>query len=403
MALTYRQMADHALQDLYRKFWDDDGGHMYPVHCGKIVEKPLMIWEMATFLFAMEMYYDATGDKETAKRIVSTWDYLHKECFTDEQLSSRFGYEPNLALDDTGWDIMTYLLAYRFTGDPYPLDLARRCLLGAYDHWKDGSCSNGLWYNDIKQYGEQWKSSYVVSLLISAVDYLQITGGKGPDDDRLLRETMEIYEWVEKFLRRDRIVTYENGLQNGSPYTISTIDYLYWTDFNVNRETKPERNGPDGGAHPEFITDRGSYSALFGNMGMAALNAMLYRTTGDGRAMEKALETAHSMSKIYCRNGAYLNDRDPWTNATMLRYYIREVLTRPEITPVERRMVLTTADNVVHNAGLFDGVYTSCWQRLPEGSAMPQRNDPEKLMTNATSVSMICGAALIESMGLAVD
>ena len=82
MEQKYRQMAKRALDDLYARYWTDaDGGHILPTHCGVVVDRPRMIWETAMLLIAMETYYDATGDEETAKRIAATWRYL-KTCFT---------------------------------------------------------------------------------------------------------------------------------------------------------------------------------------------------------------------------------------------------------------------------------------------------------------------------------
>ena len=82
MEYKYRNMAKKALDDMYRRFWTEDGGgHILPAHCGIIVDKPLMIWEVTMLLIAMENYYDATGDEDTKRRILGTCDYL-KEVFT---------------------------------------------------------------------------------------------------------------------------------------------------------------------------------------------------------------------------------------------------------------------------------------------------------------------------------
>ena len=393
-------MARKALTDMYTRFWTDNkDGHMLPVHCGHVVEKPRMIWEMAMLLIAMETYYDATQDEETKQRIVNTWEYL-KTCFSKEEMEGRFGFEPNLALDDTGWDIMTYIMAYRFTGDAEALEMAKNCLLGAYEHWKDGELSNGLWYNDQKQYlGDHWKSSYIVSLLISALEYADITKDTPLYSQELFNQTMTLYEWVERELRRDRCITIENGLWDGNSYSIDVVDYLYWIDYNKDRVGHVERFGPDGGTRPNDIHEFGSVSALFANMGMAAINQKLYEITGNSFYMEKALQTSHSIAITYNCNGSYINDRDANTNATMLRYFIHTLLCRPETTPEERDLLFRTADNIFATGQQNNGLYYPFWNRIITPGEPLRACDLESIMINATSVTMICGAALLESLG----
>lgn len=404
MALKYRQMAKRALEDLYKRFWTDaDGGHILPTHCGRVVEKPLMIWEVTMLLIAMETYYDATGDKETANRIVGTWNYL-KSVFTRQQMVDNFGSEPNLAVDDVGWDIMCYLMAYRFTGDPDALDMVKTTLLGAYDHYKDETLENGLWYNDWAQYNDHWKSSYIVSLLISALEHCRITKGTELFSQTLQDQTLVLCDWVERTFRRDRIYTVENGKADGSSYTVDITDGLYWIDYNKDRENREERNGPSGGLRPGDIRELGSVSAIFANMGLAAVNVMRYEQFGDENCLKKAVETAAALERYYNNHGAYLNDRDGNTNATMLRYYIHKILATGRAADAQRDMLFRTAENVYATGQNRNGRYLPWWGRVIGPEDMVPQLDPrgldvEGIMCNATSVTMICGAALLESLG----
>lgn len=403
MEQKYRLMAKKALDDVYARFWtDEEGGHILPTHCGQVVEKPLMIWEVTMLLLAMETYYDATGDEETAQRIAGTWRYL-KSVFTYEQMVANFGGEPNLAVDDVGWDIMCYLMAYRFTDDPDALDMVKTTLLGAYDHYKDGEdLSEGLWYNDWAQYNDQWKSSYIVSLLISALEYCRITRGTDKFSQELQDQTLQLCDWVDHTFRRDRVYTVEDGKRDGSPYTVDVVDHLYWIDFNKNRANCEERNGPSGGLRPYDIRELGSVSGIFANMGMAAVNVKRYEMFGDEECLKKAIQTADALEKHYNNNGAYLNDRDGHTNATMLRYYIHTLLSTDRTTPAQRDMLFRTADNVFATGQNCNGWYLPWWgkvlDRIPEMKPVLEQA-VYGIMYNATSVTMICGAALLESMG----
>lgn len=407
MEQKYRQMAKRALDDLYARYWTDaDGGHILPTHCGVVVDRPRMIWETAMLLIAMETYYDATGDEETAKRIAATWRYL-KTCFTYEQMAAGFGQEPNLALDDTGWDIMTYWMAWRFTGDPTALRLVRECTLGAYAHFKDGTLENGCWYNDWAQYNDQWKSSYIVSLLLTALKYCRDRKGTEQESAELLEQTLTLCRWVERDFRRDRCQAFRCGRQDGGDYTVDVTDNLYWIDYNKDRENKPERFGPSGGTRQNDIFELGSVSALFANMGMAALNVTLSEMLGDPAAMKRALETSASIERVYNLNGAYLNDRDPHTDATMLRDYVHTILATDRATDAQRDMLFRTADHIFENGQNSGGLYYPWWSCvLRPGEPIPERYARckplvENMMVNATSVTMICGAALLEKYGFA--
>lgn len=404
MNTKYQKMAKDALDDLYARFWtEEDGGHIKPVHCGVIVEKPLMIWEITMMLIAMENYYDATGDEETKRRILGTWKYL-KKVFTYEQLTANFGDCPNLALDDTGWDIMAYLMFYRLTGDRELAEMIKVTLLGAYDHYNDGPLENGLWYNDWKQYNDHWKSSYIVSLLISAWEFCKMTEGTDLYSQELFDKTMVLYEWTEKHFRRDRAYTVEKGCADGSDLKVDVIDYLYWVDYNQDRETRPERNGPSGGTTPNRIQELGSVCGIFIAMGMAALNVKLHKETGEPYYLQKAMETCQGVMAKNTINGVYMNDRDIHTNSTMLRYYVHEILGTDLGTDEERDVLFRTADNVYAGGKKCNGIYYPWWSKVctPDNVSHPRLGYfASNLMISATSVTMICGAALLESKGYA--
>jgi len=401
--VNFKDMAKESLDKPYKIYYTDEGGgHLLPCHCGKIVKKPLMIWENAMMLLAMENYYEATGDGETKEKILGTWRYL-LTCFTDEQLAANFGDAPNLAIDDTGWDAMVYFMIYRLSGDRYALDLTKRCILGAYEHWNDGDLElEGLWYNDKKQYkGDQWKSSYVVSLIVTALELCIMTRGTDDYSEELWEKTLRVYKWVENNCRRDRIITFQHGLwENDMSYTLNCKDGLYFIDYNKDRVGHTERFGPDGGTRPWDIKRFGSVSALFANMGMAAVNMILYKDSGEGKYKKKAFETLASIRRVYNDGGAYLNDRDANVEATMIRYFVRDLLACDEVCEQDRRMLYTTAFNIYESEKNI-GIFPALWHKV-----FTDRNDPEfpkfdteTIMILSTNVGMITGAAYLESLG----
>lgn len=402
MKLSYREMAWDALDDMYSRFWTPkDGGHIKGVHCGIIVEKPLMVWEITMLLIAMETYYDATGDTQTLQRILGTRDYLLRT-FSFEQLTANFGNEPNLALDDTGWDAMAYLMFYRLTGDPKMAQMVKRTLLGAYEHYRDGSLENGLWYNDWAQYNDHWKSSYIVSLLITAWEYSKMTRGTSLYSQELLDQTMTLYQWTEKYFRRDKKYVIPHGLANGGDLAVNVTDNLYWVDYNQDRENRPERNGPSGGVTPNRIGEFGSVCGIFIAMGMSALNMELYHSTGDESYLKKALETSDAIARINNVNGAYMNDRDIHTNATMARYYVHALLGTSYASDSQRDILFRTADNIYAGGKNCNGIYYPWWGKVctPENVSHPNLGYfASNMMVSATSVTMICAAALLESKG----
>ena len=394
------QLAGAALEDIYAKFWTDkNGGHIVNTHGGQPISgRPTMIWESAMLMLCMENYYYATKDAATKDKMIAHWTYL-KDCFTEEQMIGMQGKTPNLAADDAGWDAMLYIAMYRIAGDTAALRRARLNILQSYDYWMDGSLQNGMWYCDPKLYnGDQWKSVYCASFLISALDYLEVTAGTSEYDADLYKKTMDLYVWMQENLCRDAVKTYQNGLQNGNAYTVSQVDHLYWVDFNINRSGRTEKNGPDGGVRPLDIKFEGSVSSLFGNMAMAAVNAKLYRMTGQNIYLDRATKTVSSITRYYTQKdtGGYLNDRDHGTNAAFLYYYITDVLTLPTITQQDRNVLALTGRAVAQHGKRPDGYYNTSWT-TNSYSAGEEYLDLTRM---ATSVAMITGSALGRSLNL---
>jgi hypothetical protein len=234
-------------------------------------------------------------------------------------------------------------------------------------------------------------------LLNAALDYTLATG-----DESLLEDTMAAYQWIEDNLRRDRVRTFENGLANGESFTVSTVDYIYWNDYNEGRIGQHEETGPAGGTRPLHIAEASSVSSLLGNMGMGVLQSRLYRITGDRRYYELTLETVRAVNDHphYNNKGVYVNDRDAWANSSFAGQWVREVLTLDGVTDFDKRRIYETAVSVYHNCRTPEGFWRAEWSggdAWVQGWAGSRYGGTyRQIMTNGTTVGMLSAAALLE-------
>ena len=392
----YAVMSAELLSRMMARYWTGSAqqGHFVPIHGGEISENLSMIWETAMLMLAMEQHYLATGDEETKERIAAEWAYL-REQFSEEQMTAGCGAPPNLAADDTAWSAMLYVSVYRTLGDETALEYARRVILSAYDYFQDGSTAEGLWYCDEKQYGgDRWKSVYAAGFLLAALEYCGATRGTDRYSPELYARTMDLYRWIEDNLRRSGPRTYEHGDRNGNTYMVRADDGLYWCDFNWDRSGRDERFGPDGGRRPDQIGYLNSVSFLFGNMAMAAVNARLWRGTGEEESLRRVRQTVESITRVYrTADGVYLNDRDPATDSAALTDYIRFALTLPGLGEDAGRLLADTAE-VIYARCVGEGAcFAQDWSREP-------KDFTTNFMRCANTLAMVSGAAYAASLGL---
>lgn len=383
-----------AQNDMYKNFWTGSpttGNIMKEDHGYLTTGKQTMIWAHAMMLFGMEAMYDVTGDEEIKDRITAQWNFT-KENFTEEQLV-RPGQSPNIAVDDAGWDAMAYMLFYRITKDEYALKVTKELIDNSYEFWKDGEIGNGLWYlkNNNTEESQKWKSIYSTGLMLAALEYYEVK-----KDEKLLSDTLALYQWIEENLLR-------NGKKVYGDITVDCSDNLYWADFNVDRETRTEKNGPDGGLRPNDINEAGSVSFLGGNMAMAVIHAKLFKITGDEKYKLRALETVKAINVgPYNKKGIYVNDRDAWTTAAFMKWWVQEVLTLPGITEEDKAILKNTAISIYNSSRTSEGFYDGSWSVLIKGSISKWTtagSKPEQLMTSANSANVIFAAALMEKIG----
>jgi hypothetical protein len=371
--------------------------------------KQTTLWDVVMLAEPTYRMWRATKDEAYRQRLVGIWAFV-KDNFTFEQLTSGFGHAPNLALDDTGWAAMLFMICYDATGDKYALDVVKAQIKGAYEYYKDGELANGLWYPKTPpthggDASTRFKALYTVGILSAALEYCQKTG-----DSELLPDTLAIYQWMETHLRRDRNVTYRGGLRSGGDLIVTVTDNLYWANFGegLGDPKSLVATGPPAANRPDSVQEAGSVSALYGNMGMGVVQARLYQLTGDRKYLKLALETVRALndSPLYSNQGVYLNDRDAGDDAIFAGAWVEEVLTLPGATKQDAERIFTTARSIQAKCRTKDGYWNPEWaggdawrSKWLTASAQHKRSVQMAMITGNT-VCMITAAALLESMGL---
>ena len=399
LARIYSQELVPAQEDLYRNFWDGEDNHLSTTWHGYVGEdRQDMIWDHGIAIFDMYTLYLALEDGSAEKqelyhRFAGEWEHL-KNSFTREQMTGNFGVQPNIAIDDTGWGAMVYLIMYQVLGEEECLTLARDCVRNAYDHFKDGEVGNGLWYTAAggSDPANRFKSMSYVGVLYAALEYTRLSG-----DDCLMADSLALYHWTEENMLRSGTKNYNNALADGRGITVTADDNLYWMDYNVGRTGRTIVNGPDGALVPDQVAEASSVSCLFANMAMGAIHADLYALTGEQVYLDNALRTVRALndSDLYSQNGAYVNDRDAWANAMFAGPWVSQVLTLPGVTQADYDRIFITADHILVNARTEDGYYKGGWSG---GTAWDAHADPRQIMTTATTVNMLTAAALLERL-----
>lgn len=365
----YASLARSAMDDLNKNFWrgDPKTGNILPTYNGYFAAKlPLPrggLWERGMMIFCMDTLYHATNDPIIRSQLSSEWSRI-KRIYTIKELEQPGNNTPHPACDDTGWDARLYMVFYHDLGDRYALQRAKSLVNNAFNRWLDDEFGGGMWYND----AHDAKSLYQVGIVLDAFEIWEAT-----HDQNFYDRAKSCYDWMESHLLRE--------------------DGLYWCDYNAD--------GPIGKDRPDDIREAGSVTFLGGNMGMAAVHAFLYRTTGDDEYLKRAQRTVQAISTKLIKEGIYLNDRDAWANGTFACEWARDVLTLPGIDIKHKDIFFETADSIYKYDRTPNGYYGGCWNGPADGprsrwSMIGSR--PQQIMTSASSANMIMGAALLEKL-----
>ena len=381
------EIAEEAYSNMIKNYWHEGEEYNYFVDPHKGDDTfSVIIWEYVQGLLGFETYYAASGDESVlyyVKEQFKTWtDYYGKEWL----LST--GKNNNPCVDDAAWSAMGFLLWYKLSGDEEALDYCHDMIKNAYDFWQDGSTENGLWYRYEIDFSEGnpagWeKSLYTIGLMLSSLEYHQITKGTEREDLELWERTLALYEWTEEHLRRDKVFDHNGG-------TVEVKDNLYFLGYYENKDTG--ESYPMGINNPNDINPAGSCSALFANTGIAVFNKRMFDITGDTKYLEKAVSTANALTgELYRRNGILINDRDAWTNCSFIGYFVREVLPLEGIDPKLGKMLFDTAISIRDN-NYFDGYYGSDWAGGTRWYDNGDLGHPEWFANSATSTHLIYAA-----------
>ena len=350
-----QKVTETAYADVYRNYWKETDTYSCFANEFKEGRDTLseLAWNFVMMMLAMETYYYTSGNESVIHCVREQMNTYY--WYSSEEFFLGTGGGSNPAHDDAAWTAMGFMLAYRLTNDMKALGYAREMIIRSYNYWQDGTTENGLWYcyPEDNNGHIQVKSIYCAGLILSALDYYEVTKETQLEDAEMHQRTLALYEWVEKNLRRD-------GKRTWNDQVFNYCDNLYFTDFiddKVSGDYYPRQYN-----ETEHIIPRRSWTSLFGNMAMAVINERLFKLTGDRKYRDKALATANALVKTEInRDGCFLNDRDAWTNTAFLGVFVREILPLEEADPELGRMLLRTADAILKNTYYEGGFYGSDW------------------------------------------
>jgi len=388
MLAFYKGLADDAYANAIKNFWMETS--TYSCFHNKYKEDRTTLselgWNFVMMMLALETYYETTEDEAVKEKIryylseqMNTWATK-----TDKSWLLATGKGNNPAHDDAAWTAMGFLLIYKLTGNDTALKYCHDMIENSYDYWQDGSTANGIYYSYLKDGGEkEVKSIYCAGLILSSIEYHKITKGTDKEDADLYQRSLDLYEWIEKNMRRD-------GPREWMGKTYDFSDNLYYCDFIDNKQTGEFM---PAGLHMntnEIISTQ-SWTSLFGNTAMCVINKRLYDMTGEKSYLDKAISTANALvATDYNNGGTILNDRDAWTNCAFIGYFVREIVPLDEIDPELSRMFMKTVIAIMKNAYYEGGFYGADWDGT--GAWIKKDTSGEHttwIPTNGTTVHMI--------------
>lgn len=414
----FRTWADTAVENLYAAFWNDAEGHFLRTTEGQPDPNATWIWEFGQSVFALETYYQATKSEDALRHLRRQWAYLRSSAYDQEKLKGNKDLSGDCyhAQDDAAWGAMEFMAFWRATGDEIALTYAHDLLVNSYRHWGTGEVqtfagtqlpdlSEGLYYTKNLEAGESpFKSIYAAPMAAAALEYCMAVSPADPMSVDLYQPTANLISWLETNMCRKAPAVYRNYRGDGADLTVTYADNLYYVDYGRFGE-----NGPTGADNPGRIEVNGSNTALFGNMAMAVCHAMLHRITGEQAELEAARRTARAIRSKETHPltlPTYINDRDQGTNASMVGYFVRYVLSLDEPATRERKILLNTAKVIATKGRVADTpYYYTVWDSDPASHTVYYPNNSRTLAYTcqprlANCVHMITAALLMIQLGI---
>ena len=372
-------------------------------------------WERFSYLSAIKTYLDYLYkyDPGNTAEINKYKLYLDNEvlyvCSIAEYMTNNAGGQRNIVVagtghntahDDVGWNLMWLAMLAEHAGQngmtsQRDLLLARaRLLFVDVYRWVNADFLDGMWYRSsslsgstIARYRDQWMSSYAAAIALAGLDLANLDSANAAD---YRAKSEVIYRGVKSVMGR--------------------ADGLYWTDVGYA--------GVSGKENPYGIGTAGSASFIAANMAMTVLDLRFNNVAS-------AQNTLRGMARYQNTMGGYTNDRDAWANGTFIGPFVREVLNdsgngvSEALKDIHRVMFYNTAQAIMRNS-----IDSSRYNWVPNTPGFPQRpsgnpatymtgfinadwyggrawsasstapTQPDQIMTGATTVSFVVGAAL---------
>lgn len=396
-AVDLPALARTAMENLCKNF--SDGTILYPVvyglldgtvtNAGVTVQVPSAgaMWESTILLMALDTYARSSvateDEQQMLSSIIANTVNRFTTAYTEEQCVTPATGPINYCMDDCGWNVVGFLLGWKYNKQlgkteeaATCLDYAKKLFLNSYDIFYDDALGGGMWY----QIDHHEKSLYACTLAFAGDELYRITG-----EDVYRSRCLDIY----------------NGIENN----LGRADGLYWMGIDAN--------GILGRNNPYDISEGGSCTFLCGNMCMAVLNVRLGHP-------EKALRTAIGMTRYETDNtGAWLNDRDAWNNTFFLDYFVREVINAGYADSATIQTYQATVAQILKHCIFDDGYYSASWKgpQEPSSHGYPSGQDgiyytgprnrwgtqeyqdgryvgstPDQMMTSATTAHVLLAA-----------
>jgi hypothetical protein len=352
-------------------FWDPEKHRIRPTLGNGYVQDGAAaptFWQMAQAANTLYWDWKITHEPATQAMLHSQWKEI-TSVFTPAQITSA---DPRInrgiinVSDDAAW-VMRYLVQVNeVTGDPDALSYAEKLLASTQTYFADPNNSGcGLLYaTPIGDPTHQKQSSLYETVIAQSALYLyQKTGVDG-----YLDYARGVWNWIHACAAHPYGIFFEGA-------DLNPDDGCYKQGFQCDQ--------------PSGITRGASVSYIGGVMGVEALSAQLYLTTGQQKYLDDINSVLPAMlqARTFLRPASnvgvpgltghvFLNDRDAWTDGTHAESFVYNVLSLAgvDVSGAFKAAFTNTAQSIIS-------------QRAPDGYYSPDWSGPEAAGNHPTWTS----------------